>query len=102
VVLCSDTFENILQHVEEVLRCLRDSGLAVKPEKVKLAVQEVSFLAHIFSPNGISIDPERIRALCLFLHRNIRGVAHFNGTANFYGQFVPNFSELAETLNYLL
>jgi hypothetical protein len=81
---------------------LRDSGLVVKPEKVKLTVHEVSFLEHIVSPNGISIDPERIRALCVFLHRNIRGVAHVISTSNFCGHFVPNFSELAETLNDLL
>lgn len=102
MVVCSDTFENLLRHVEEILRHLRDSGLAVKPEKVKLAVNEISFLEHIDSPNGINIDPERIRALCVFLHRDIRGVALFIGMANFYGQFVPNFSELTETLNYLL
>jgi len=38
VVVCTDTFEDLLLHVEEVLRRLRDSGLILKPEKVKLAV----------------------------------------------------------------
>lgn len=32
------------------------------------------------------------------LHRDVREVAHFTGMASFYRQFVPNFSEVVETL----
>jgi hypothetical protein len=81
---------------------LRDSGLTVEPEKVKLQVHEISFLEHIASPNGIRIDPECIRAVCVFLRRDVHGVVLFIGMANFYRQLVPNFSELVETLNVLL
>jgi hypothetical protein len=81
---------------------LRVSGLSVTPEKVKLAVHQISFLEHIVSPNGIRIDPERIQAVCVFLHRDARGVTRFTAMASFYRQFVPNFSKLVETLKYLL
>lgn len=48
--MCSDTFENLLRPVEEILCRLRNLGLTVKPEKVKLAVHEISFFgAHFLS-----------------------------------------------------
>jgi hypothetical protein len=102
LVVYSESFEQNLQHVEEVLRRLRDAGLTVNPEKIKLAVREIAFLGHIVSPDGIRIDPERTRAIRDFPPpKDKRGIARFVGMATFYRKFVPNFAEMAEPLNIL-
>jgi hypothetical protein len=43
LVVYSESFEQHLQHVDEVLRRLRDAGVTVNPEKIKLAIRESSF-----------------------------------------------------------
>jgi hypothetical protein len=102
LVVYSESFEQHLQHVDEVLRRLRVTELTVNPEKIKLAVREISFLGHIVSPEGIRIDPEQTRAIRDFPPpKDIRGIAHFVGMAKFYRKFVANFAEIAEPLNTL-
>jgi hypothetical protein len=98
----SETFEQHLQHVEEVLRQLRDTGLTINPEKIKLAVWEISFLCHIVTPAGIRIDPEHTQGIRDFPPpKDIRGIARFVGMVNFYRKFVPNFVEIAAPHNAL-
>jgi hypothetical protein len=83
--------------VDEVLRRLRDAGLTVNLEKMKLAIREIAFLGHFDSPEGIRIDPERTRAIRDFPPpKDRRGIDRFVGMANFYRRFVPNFAEMAE------
>jgi len=50
MVVCTDTFEERLLHVEEVLRHLRDSGLTLKPEKVKLEYTKSPFWSTLSPP----------------------------------------------------
>ena len=49
--------------VLEVLKCLRDNDLFVKPEKCCFRVTEVDFLSMIISCNGIKMDPEKVNAI---------------------------------------
>lgn len=44
LVVYNESFEQHLQHVEEVFRRLRDAGLTVNPEKIKLVVREIAIL----------------------------------------------------------
>lgn len=98
----NETFDEHLQHVEEVLRRMRDAGLTINPEKVKLAVQEISFLGHIVTSEDIRIDPDRTQGIRDFPPpKDVRGVAQFVGMANFYTKFVHTFGEIAAPLNDL-
>jgi hypothetical protein len=78
LVVYSETFEQHLQHVDEILRRFRDAGLVVNPEKIRLAVREICFLGYIASPEGIRVDVERTQAIREFSPpKDIRGIAHF-------------------------
>ena len=63
LVIYSETFEEHLEHIREVLARLKRANLTVKLAKVKFAARELSFLGHKISPGGISIDQERTRAI---------------------------------------
>jgi hypothetical protein len=102
LVVYSETFEQHEQLVEEVLRQLRGAGLAVNPEKIKLAVSKISFLGHIVTPEGIRIDPKRTQGIRDFPpSKDVRGIARFVGIVSFYRKFVPNFAKTAAPLNAL-
>jgi hypothetical protein len=50
----------------------------------------------------VRIDPERTRAIRDFPSpRDVKGVSHFIGMANFYRQFTPRFADVAAPLNEL-
>ena len=50
-------------HVKDVLRCLRQAGLKLKPEKCEFNKPEVEFLGYIIGINGIKMDPNKITAI---------------------------------------
>ena len=50
-------------HVKDVLRCLRQAGLKLKPEKCEFSKPEVEFLGYIIGINGIKMDPSKITAI---------------------------------------
>jgi hypothetical protein len=102
IVIYSEDFDQYLKHVSQVLSRLRNADLTVKPSKVVLAVQEISFLGHRVSPLGVSIDPGRTQAIRDFPPpRDVKCVARFLGMVNFYHKFISNLADVAEPLNIL-
>ena len=79
--------------VEKVLRRLEENDLFVKPEKCKWKVREVEFLGVVIGPKGIEIQKEKVDEVLNWpIHRNIKEVQKFLGLANYYRQFIKNFS----------
>ena len=65
------TVEDELNRLATVFQCLREAGLKLKAKKCHLFKESVLYLGHVVSGEGISTDPEKIRAVkeCLRLHR---------------------------------
>jgi hypothetical protein len=81
------------------LERLRRAGLTVKPKKVVLATQEISFLGHLDSADGVRIDPERTKAIRNFwTPKDVKAISRFVGMVNFYHKFFPNLAEVAAPL----
>ena len=74
-------------------------GISLNPKKCVFAVTEGKLLGHIVSKKGISIDPERIKAIeqIPFPH-NKKGMQYFMGTINFVRRFVPDFAQIVKPL----
>jgi hypothetical protein len=47
----------------EVVQRFREARLKCTPEKFQLFQKEVQYLGHIVSPEGITTDPEKLRAV---------------------------------------
>ena len=60
ILIFSKTYEEHVEHVKKVLTALRSRYLAVKLEKCEFHKQEVQFLGHIISTEGIRMDPTKI------------------------------------------
>ena len=68
-----------------------------------LAVTEGKLLGHIVSKKGISIDPERIKAIeHIPLPHNKKGMQSFMGTINFVRRFVPDFAQIVKPLQQMV
>uniref|UniRef100_A0A1B6JZN4 RNA-directed DNA polymerase n=1 Tax=Homalodisca liturata TaxID=320908 RepID=A0A1B6JZN4_9HEMI len=102
LLVYSESFTEHVKHLEEVLVRLGRAGLTVNPEKVSYAKSEISFLGHLVSSRGVSIDPARTQGIRDFPPpKDAKGVARFIGMVNFYRRFIPDFAEVAAPLNAL-
>lgn len=65
---------------------------------------EVSiFLGHVVSGDGISTDPEKIRAVAQWpTPSRVKDVRSFIGLASYYRRFVPGFARIASPLHALI
>ena len=69
----------------EVLRCLEENDLFVKPEKCTFHATEVDFLSMIVRHDGIKMDQTKVKAILDWPEpKNVKGVRSFLGLANFY------------------
>ena len=78
---------------------LREHGLKLKPSKCQLVRQEVNYLGHLVSANGIRTDPEKISRVKEWPKlTNRKGVLQFLGFAGYYRRYVKGYSSLAAPL----
>ena len=88
--------------VLEVLHCLEENDLCVKPKKCMFCATEVDFLGMIFGCDGISMDQTKVKAILNWPQsKNIKGVRSFLGLANFYWRFIRDYVCIACPLHDL-
>jgi hypothetical protein len=99
----SRTFDEHLQHLEQVFKRLKDAGIKLSPEKCFFFKERLPFLGHVVSRNGIETDPEKIVTIKNFpIPKDLTQLRGFIALASYYRRFVKGFSAIAEPLNRLL
>jgi hypothetical protein len=102
ILIFSDTEEEHVVHVKEILQRLRKAKLYVKLSKCEWHTQSTEYLGYIFSPEGISIDQERVKTISEWPKpRIVRDIRVFISFMNYYWRFVAGFSNLALPLTKL-
>ena len=102
ILIYSETFEDHLNHLMEVINRLRTAGLKLKPVKCHFIRQQVEYLGHLITPNGISPNPARIQAVQDFpVPTSVKEVRQFVGLASYYRRFIAGFAKIAEPLHSL-
>lgn len=104
VLIYSDgSYEDHLGKVAQVLKRLSDAKLQLDIKKSQFAVKEVKYLGFVISAGeGIKVDSEKVEAIASWeAPTSVKGVRSFLGFANFYREFMPDFSEVAAPLTAL-
>ena len=63
ILIYSRTREEHTEHLRLVLDVLREKQLYAKLSKCELWMDEVQFLGHVISAQGISMDPAKVEAV---------------------------------------
>ena len=73
-----------------------------KLSKCQFLLDSVSFLGHVISTEGVSVDPQKIEAILNWKPpTNVTEIRSFLGLAGYYRKFVEGFSKLAASLTKL-
>ncbi len=102
ILIFSQNERDHVQHVRRVLQRLLENRLFAKVEKCQFHARSVPFLGFILSPDGIRMDPTKVKAVADWpTPDSRRAVQRFLGFANFYKRFIRNFSQVALPLTDL-
>lgn len=83
-----------------VLRKLKEHGMEINWEKVKLMRREIKFLGHTLSENRVRPLDDRITQICnIPTPTTVKQVRGFLGQVNYLGRHIYNLSELKAPLN---
>ena len=63
ILVYSSTLEEHTRNLRHVLQTLRENHLYAKLSKCEFAKQEMEFLGHIVTPNGLKVDPKKVEAI---------------------------------------
>ncbi|KAJ8049077.1 hypothetical protein HOLleu_01650 [Holothuria leucospilota] len=93
-----DHDKNLIAFLE---RC-RERSIKLNKEKFNLHCEEINFMGHTLTANGLKADPHKIEAIEKMPEPNdVPGVQRFVGMVKYLSKFLPSLSNKCEPLNRL-
>lgn len=103
IVITSQTFEQHLSVLEEVLRRLGEACISVSWEKCQFCRPSMKYLGYVVDRNGLHVDPDKVRAMLeMPPPTNLTEVRRIVGTFSWYRRFIPDFSAKIVPITALL
>ena len=102
ILVFSPTLEQHLCHLRAVIERISGAGLKLKPSKCQFIRNEVEYLGHLITPEGLKPNSKLVEAVQEFPRpSDVSGVRRFLGLASYYRRFIQNFARIAEPLREL-
>ena len=82
-------------------RC-EERGVKLNVDKFKLRQEEVRFIGHVATSDGLSIDPTKVKAIVDMPNpTDVAGVQRLLGLAQYLAKFLPHLSDITKPLREL-
>ncbi|GFX69855.1 retrovirus-related Pol polyprotein from transposon 17.6 [Trichonephila clavipes] len=99
VIITSPSFNEHLDHLNQVFTLLRDAGLTLNKDKCHFARDKLKYLGIVISKEGIEADHSKVKAITeMKPPKNSKEVSKFLGIAGWYQKFIPQYADICEPL----
>ena len=89
-------------NLKKLLQRAREMNLKLNRKKLKLRLQEVSYMGHLLTSKGLLPDPMKIQAVqALPTPEDKKAVERFLGFVKYLSRFLPNLAEVVAPLRKL-
>jgi len=102
IVIFSTEFEQHLNHVEQVLKRLRDAGLTANPKKCIFASNELRLLGRHLKDCKVYPDPTKVQVMTEYPVLTTKAkLKSYLGLTSFFRSYIPHYAEIAFPLTEL-
>ena len=103
VIVFSRTEEEHLHRLQVVFARFLEHGLKLKPSKCHFLQDEITFLGHEISAEGMKPGMANLKAIAeMAPPKTYTEIRRFTGMTGFFRQFIKGYSKIAKPLNDLL
>ncbi|MCP4507272.1 MAG: DDE-type integrase/transposase/recombinase [Fuerstiella sp.] len=103
IFVMSNSEEEHLRHIRDVLKLLRKNGVKLKLSKCHFYKRRIKYLGHIIDEHGYQ-PTEKFKSKCLEFSTptTVKELRRFLGLVNWLHQFIPNLAQMMVPLTRLL
>ena len=99
IIVPTDSVSQHINLLESLFQRLEKAKLKLKPSKCFFGQEAVEYLGYVVSEGKITSNPQKIEAIKNFeIPKTQKSLQRFLGMCQFYSRFIPNFSEMANSL----
>ncbi|XP_019197771.1 PREDICTED: uncharacterized protein LOC109191615 [Ipomoea nil] len=103
ILIYSLTREDHWIHLREVLSIMKQHSLYAKLSKCSFAENQVEYLGHIISKDGLQTDPSKLDAVAAWpTPLSIKALRGFLGLAGYYRRFIKGYGIISKPLTDML
>ena len=103
ILIYSKSWKDHVEDVDRVFKLLEEKQLYAKRSKCFFGLQEVEYLDHIVSCEGVKVDSRKIKTIKEWkIPTSIKHLRGFLRLTGYYHKFVKNYGRIAEPLTTLL
>lgn len=103
LLICGNTEQEHDDVLNKVFERAKEHNVRFNSNKFQYKLKEVKYFGHIFSEQGMKIDPERVSAITnMKSPNNKKELQVFLGMVNYLRKFIPNMANIALPLQLLL
>jgi hypothetical protein len=103
ILIYSKDKEEHAKHLRIALQILREHQLYAKFSKCEFWLDQVEFLGHVISKEGIAVNPSKVASVLEWESpKNVKQIRGFLGMAGYYRRFIEGFSKIAGPMTKLL
>ena len=103
IIVFSQTEEEHLHRLRVVFACFLEHGLKLKPSKCHFLQDEITFLGHEISAEGMKLGMANLKAIAeMAPPKTYTEIRCFTSMTGFFQWFIKGYSKIAKPLNDLL
>ena len=102
IAVFSDSVKKHKVNTRLILEALREAEVIVSIKKSSLFAEEIEFLGHVISPDGLGVAASKVEKIIDWpVPRNVAEIRAFLGLVNYIGGFIPGLAQHSSLLSGL-